>query len=1673
MAGFRPFRIAHAIGLAAASLLAFTGLSGGAQAQIVRNTATLTFAGAGGDVVVPSNTVEFERGKLPTRISFRQLSADFVVDRSKLVCEPDAGPRFTLQPLTPAQLAAAEPLQSHDIDDPVVLVIESQGGNRDPGTIETVTLTGEAGPRRNIVVLTETGPDTGVFAGASPPARRISGNDIPCDIIADHTGWLTLSFAEDDYSYGSTNALLIDPEGHVFDSSTGAPLDGAVVTLLDDATGQPAQVFGDDGISAYPSSVSTGSRVTDSSGRVYALTPGNFRFPLVAAGRYRLQVAPPPGYVAPSARAPAEMAGLISPFGRPYRLIGGSFGAAFTVAGSAPITVDLPVDPRAIVPARLQPRFVLDKQASVREAEVGDVVQYRVEIRNNGDGGATALTVSDRLPRGLRYKPGSTRGAPEPVVSSDGRTLAFALGALAPGAIRPITYLVEVAPGAPTGEAVNRATAASAERSVSNEASASVRIRPPLFTDGFTIIGRVTEGACGDPERGRKGVAGIRLLMEDGSYVVTDADGLYHFEGVSPGTHVVQIDLASVPASHAPVTCDADTRSGGSAISRFVEAGGGSLQRVDFQLRPTGAAAAAPDALPVTPAADALAAGNRDDWLAQATPGIAWLFPEAEHNPRAPAVRVVLAHGPGQRVALTLNGKPVDALSFDGTDTDQPRGVAISRWTGLPLVEGDNRLEARVLDAGGATVATLTRDVHYANTPARAVYVPEKSRLVADGLTRPLVAVRVLDRTGRPVRAGTIVPFRVEQPYRAAQAAAAEQGRQLAGLERTQASAQVVGDDGLAFVALEPTRQPGLARIAVTLADRERERVSEVKAWLAAPAQDWVVVGFARGTVGYDLLSGAERLERGKRGDLVSDGQIALYAKGRIKGSWLLTIAYDTDKDLERMRERGVLGTIDPDRYYTVYGDGTLQGYDAASRRKLYLRLERREFYALFGDFETGLVDTRLGRYNRTLNGVKAEYTGSRVRATGFAAYDDSRYGRDEIQGNGLSGPYRLSGRNLVPNSDKLRIETRDRLRPELVLDSRQLTRHIDYDIDPGAGTIRFREPILSRDADLNPVFIVADYETEGDGRKLAAGGRAAVTLGRAELGASLIRDETNGTATVAAVDLRARVSETTEIRAEAATGGRKGLDKGRAALAEIEHHGSRADLLAYVRQQDRDFGLGQQNFGEAGTRKIGADGRIRFGERWSLVASAWHQQDLDGPARRVAGEARLEYQRAAGTLYAGTQFASDRGIGGARRESLLLTLGGTQKLFANRLELTGETQLPLGGKDDSVDFPARQRVTAGWRFSEAVRLIAGYEIARGEAFKAQTARIGFDLAPWSGARLMTTLNQGGIGENGSRTYAQYGLSQSLPVGKRWTIDATLDSSRTFAGSIPAGDRVNSYHPVAAGGFLGSDGIDGDFVAATLGATYRGDLWSWNGRGEYRTGPREERLGLTSNLLRSLGNGSTLASSIRAYRLRDGGGAVATSIRADLALALRPLDSRWSLLDRFQIRSESAGAGTGFGNALGVPVLASDTRTTFRAVNNLAVNYRTGGEGAGHGFEASLYYGAKYVRGRYADEKFEGFIDVVGVELRKDIHPRFDLGATASVQHSWSSGAASFAFGPTAGFSPAKDVWLSAGYNLAGYRDRDFEDARWTRQGPFVTMRVKFDQESLGEMVRPLLGGGQ
>ena len=76
-------------------------------------------------------------------------------------------------------------------------------------------------------------------------------------------------------------------------------------------------MLGDDGVSAFPAEIVTGQTVTDAGGTLYSFPPGLFRFPLVAAGDYRLVVEPPAGYRAPSAVPGARLQALP---GAPYAL---------------------------------------------------------------------------------------------------------------------------------------------------------------------------------------------------------------------------------------------------------------------------------------------------------------------------------------------------------------------------------------------------------------------------------------------------------------------------------------------------------------------------------------------------------------------------------------------------------------------------------------------------------------------------------------------------------------------------------------------------------------------------------------------------------------------------------------------------------------------------------------------------------------------------------------------------------------------------------------------------------------------------------------------------------------------------------------------------------------------------------------------------------------------------------------------------------------------------------------------------------------------------------------------------------------------------------------------------------------------------------------------------------
>ena len=1688
------------------------------QTQTIVNTADASWQTDGQQRGIRSNTDILTVSNSPIGIqTFRPVSTGTLV--SPMPAPLCGGQRLDLFPGSSAEGGGQSLEQSSQLRAGEILVfqVSAPGANRDPAAIDSLVaiITDLSGDREQLTVF-ETGRDTGLFTGAIRTrslAPAVVQND--CQLSVRTGDRITIAIIGGQSGSDTTPLItaeidvLADPFGFVFDSETGNPVSGARVTLIDAATGRHATVFADDGVTPWPSTVISGEPVVDGAGNGYPMQPGEYRFPLTALGTYSLRVDPPSPYTGPSVATPPELARLSRPGGDPFIIADASFGGTFALATLEPVRVDIPLD-------RPNVTVTIVKNASRAQAVPGDAVFYTITLRNqDSDRAKRNVRIVDTPSDALRLRADSIRidgekPTSEVTIRPDGGQLTFAFDTIAPGATRIIRYAMVIRADAPPGQAINRAVATD-PRGGEAVAEAVLRVERNTIASRMTIIGRVTEGAC-TLRDDRIGIPGVRVMLEDGSFAITDAEGRYHFEGVVPGTHVVQAQRQTLPEGSKFIDCDRSTRTAGSAISRFVIGQGGGLVVADFTAVIPGWLPPVREVEPVEPIIDALvdpaigpiptdtpereftdrdlaarkAAGADTDWLGFGDGPAEFLFPELNHNPRSPAIRVAIRHEADQRVELSANGKPVDPIAFDGMKPAADGTFAVSVWRGLPLLEENTLLQARVLNADGSVHTELDRTVGFVSGPWKAELVAEKSTLVADGKTRPVVAIRLIDRKGRPVRQGVTGGVSINAPYESAAFLDRLQSAQLTGgAAGSNINGQSVspnwaidGDDGIAYIELAPTMVSGPLRLDFNFSDERLTRRQQIDSWVVPGDLEWTVVGLAEGSIG--AKSVADNMERSGRfdSDLGDEARLALYAKGRVLGKYLLTLAYDSAKQENDQR---ILGTIDPRAYYTVYADGSDRRFDAASREKLYLRVETATFYALYGDFVTGFDQTLLTRYNRTATGVKAEGLFGALHAQGFAAKIATRYARDEFQGNGLTGPYRLSRRGILANTERVAIETRDRFRSELIVERRELTRFLDYNVDLLSGTISFKEPVLSRDFALNPQFIVVDYEVdEGLGRsEWNAGARADYTFGDAvRVGATALTDKGDGARTnIGGLDLRARIGDTTEVRAEVAAS-RTTDETSTGWLVEAEHRTGDIDLLAYARSLDGTYGTGQQSGAELGRRKFGVDGRYAIDDHYSIIASAWQDNSLVDSTRRRAVQVTGTYRTPETEVRLGLSHFTDRLAGGETASSTVLEGGVSQKLLDNRLELSALSGIALEDTN-SIDLPTRHRFRARYALFDWLRLVGNYEIASGDAIDARTFNAGAEVTPWSGGRVVTTLGQQDIAESGKRTYAAFGLAQSIPVTANLNVDATLDGNRTI-GAIATQNVINPAQPVASGGFLGENGSQfEDFTAATLGASWRNEDWSATARGEYRDGEFADRLGFTAGLIRQISDGVVVGSGVSWTRASSDFGLdtdVETEVAdAAIAAAYRPAESSFAFLGKLEFRSdrvqnavdgEAGPAGrtalTVTGDARSERLIASlSTNWSPRGIDDLDDD-DDGNDTFVRRTEIGLFAGVRQNLDRLDTFDLGSTTLLGGVDARFGIGPKLEVGASGTVRTNLDDNVTSFSVGPHVGFAPAKNTLLTVGYNIEGFRDRDFSAARNTDQGIYVAARFKFDADTFG-----------
>jgi hypothetical protein len=274
-----------------------------APGTVVRNVGNVAYEASPGVArTTQSNEVALAVEPLPSRASIQlaryEASASNSATAGPTQCR--AGNAFVpLAPPAPQGVGSLDPMAPIPLQDtrvahagdPIFVRVVDLDRNRDSTVVDTVDvrLTAPSTGDVEVLRLSETGPDSGVFVGYLPTMTNASASD--CALQVERNAELDATYVDPSDSTDAAQAdALVDPFGLVFDSQTGQPIEGARVRLLNADTGLAAAVFGDDGVSRYPSEMVTGQAVTDQGGTQYQLPAGVFRFPLVAPGNYRLEV---------------------------------------------------------------------------------------------------------------------------------------------------------------------------------------------------------------------------------------------------------------------------------------------------------------------------------------------------------------------------------------------------------------------------------------------------------------------------------------------------------------------------------------------------------------------------------------------------------------------------------------------------------------------------------------------------------------------------------------------------------------------------------------------------------------------------------------------------------------------------------------------------------------------------------------------------------------------------------------------------------------------------------------------------------------------------------------------------------------------------------------------------------------------------------------------------------------------------------------------------------------------------------------------------------------------------------------------------------------------------------------------------------------------------------------
>jgi uncharacterized repeat protein (TIGR01451 family) len=1565
---------------------------------------------------------------------------------------------------------------------------------------------------------------------------------------------------------------IINPTGIVFagrGNSDGAPVGHSRVTLATDPAGSSPVSLAPSGSSPNTDNLNPLMTGADARWNFTADLPATAQkyYVLVSAEGYASRVIEVS--ITPSATLAKVSSHPSLPPNLGNRLFNATLraldGRALALPGSFSLTNDpVQINDLALlafnIPVFETSTLEITKTVDRRQAEIGDLVSYRIDVRNLTSAPVLDAAINDQLPESFRYVAGSGRVERQGEITGFepvevGNQLTFRLGEIAPREQLSVVYRVRIGAGARLGSQSNLAVVGghfpSGEPVRTPPAKATVEVGAGVFSNRQVVIGRVFEdfNANGSFDKGQdRPVAGARIYSSDGRSVTTDTAGMYNFPVLSGGGVVLSLDPTTIPEGAAVNDEGLRYQHSWTRLLRHPLLGGGMI-RQNFSLRPSSRQRAASMKFPRRDekkkadksAADSAASEAGDLGFADSPPaptpqGSAFTETNSaadsatieataskfesnadDHKPAIPVSKladatvtpgdiivdvkenqVVLAAAlsfearvaSNYLVEVEWNGERVPDTQVGARKVDYAAGYAAYVYYGLNPKPGANKLRVtarRLADNQPGRTMAITL---FGRGPAKALRLMiEKDRLRAGGRDSTIVRVQAVDEWEHPAMDGQV-------------AVEASAGRILGLDEQTRSRQEILFGQGT-----EASRGSGAEQVS----DHVRQRLLTIKGGEASfrlIADNGVGVIRLRASYGEvatermvplvaeirpTLLVSLGEMTFGKASPELALGRdegrfrqhSSFFLKSAVGSRNLLTLSYDSSRALGRVEGRDTLFQRDPaDRVYPLFGDSSTRYDEAQSNSKLYARFDRGRSFALFGDFTLSGAEVDNGRalnyrginstsgvsgfgglgefsgrsgsltsYERLLTGAKihlAAEDGSFITLAG--ARPDTAFARD-VFGGGQVGFGQLSHQSLLPGSEAVTLEVRDRRNPEIIIKREALSRAVDYQIDYQTGQLFFTRLVSAFDYQFNLTQVVVTYEHRGSG---AASniylGRAAKNFGRLGLrvGGAYVNQQqpVTGAYQLGGVEVTKSLPRGGHVTAEWAFSDGRPMASGNLLPADGAAGGGqayRAELEAPLPFREAtlraDFGFARAGFFNpfGGTVTPGAQ-RARVAVTMKPRGGA---QLLLGFTDERNRTANVNNSRQTGTV-AWAQQLSERlrlafgydfrrfqdNAGGKEVTSHLLTAGAEWQATA-RLRLEAKREQNLGASDPT--YPNQTTIGAKYKVSSIATLFLAQRLASVPVTPiSDVSRTGFGFSAARSETAVgvetqlgryTSLNtryQLEHGINSADSFAVLGLVNRLPVKKTLSLETSFERGFHLAGSNQSFLSVGT-------GFVWTPTENFKSVA-------RYEARDRNGLGHILTAGAAGRIG---EHLTALAQTQWSKARFKQDRYK--------SLNATAALAWRPVESdKTALLFSYNVRSSDRSqqaAASGFGltretvHTVSTDGLVQAARK-LELYGRLAYRFSASGNGASLAHAA---VGTWLGQGRVS-YRFGHSFDAA-VEGRLLAQPAGQTRRTG--------------LGAEVGYWPLADLRLGLGYNFTGHQEPPGGAFNHSRKGIYFSVTTK------------------